>query len=313
MESSLKNKIKGVLFGGAIGDTLGLGSEFMSKTEVQKYYPNGLYDYSQIVQDYHRCRWQRGECTDDTEMMICIVNAIIKDKDIKLSSIAQNFKNWFNENPLGIGKHTYNVLSFADYVKEPFRAAEIIWKLGKKRNAANGGIMRTSIIGLWNKNVGKNAEEVCKLTHYDSRCIGSCVIISQLIHSLVYNDEIIPLKQLITMGDKYDERIREYLLLAQSDNADSLFLDQEREQGYTLKTMAAAIWCLYHCSSFEEGLLTVVNAGGDADTNAAVACSLLGAKYGYNTIPKNYINGLIRKKYLMDIADKLIAILISHK
>lgn len=256
---------------------------------------------------------QRGEWTDDTEMMICIVNAIIKDKDIKLSSIAQNFKNWFNENPLGIGKHTYNVLSFADYVKEPFRAAEIIWKLGKKRNAANGGIMRTSIIGLWNKNVGKNAEEVCKLTHYDSRCIGSCVIISQLIHSLVYNDEIIPLKQLITMGDKYDERIREYLLLAQSDNADSLFLDQEREQGYTLKTMAAAIWCLYHCSSFEEGLLTVVNAGGDADTNAAVACSLLGAKYGYNTIPKNYINGLIRKKYLMDIADKLIAILISHK
>ena len=313
MESSLKNKIKGVLFGGATGDTLGLGSEFMSKTEVQKYYPNGLYDYSQIVQDYHRCRWQRGEWTDDTEMMICIVNAIIKDKDIKLSSIAQNFKNWFNENPLGIGKHTYNVLSFADYVKEPFRAAEIIWKLGKKRNAANGGIMRTSIIGLWNKNVGKNAEEVCKLTHYDSRCIGSCVIISQLIHSLVYNDEIIPLKQLITMGDKYDERIREYLLLAQSDNADSLFLDQEREQGYTLKTMAAAIWCLYHCSSFEEGLLTVVNAGGDADTNAAVACSLLGAKYGYNTIPKNYINGLIRKKYLMDIADKLIAILISHK
>lgn len=309
MESSLKNKIKGVLFGGAIGDALGLGAEFMTKAETAKYYPNGLHDYSQIVQDYHRSRWRKGDWTDDTEMMICIANAIIKDKDLKLSSIAQNFKNWFNENPLGIGKHTYNVLSFADYVKEPFRAAEIIWKLGKKRSAANGGIMRTSIIGLWNKNVSKNAEEVCKLTHYDSRCIGSCVIISQLVHSLVYNDEIIPLKQLIAMGDKYDERIREYLLLAQSDSADSLFLDQEREQGYTLKTMAAAIWCLYHCSSFEEGLLTVVNAGGDADTNAAVACGLLGAKYGYNTIPKNYINGLIRKKYLMDIADKLIATL----
>ena len=38
MESSLKNKIKGVLFGGAIGDTLGLGSEFMSKDIILMVY-----------------------------------------------------------------------------------------------------------------------------------------------------------------------------------------------------------------------------------------------------------------------------------
>ena len=61
MESSLKNKSKGVLFGGAIGDALGLGAEFMTKAETAKYYPNGLHDYSQIVQDYHRSRWRKGD------------------------------------------------------------------------------------------------------------------------------------------------------------------------------------------------------------------------------------------------------------
>lgn len=47
---------------------------------------------------------------------------------------------------------------------------------------------------------------------------------------------------------------------------------------------------LYHSKSFEDGLLTIVNMGGDADTNGAVACSLLGARYGDSAIPVIYQN-----------------------
>ena len=32
------DKIQGILFGGAIGDTLGMGTEFMSREEVLKHY-----------------------------------------------------------------------------------------------------------------------------------------------------------------------------------------------------------------------------------------------------------------------------------
>jgi ADP-ribosylglycohydrolase len=75
--------------------------------------------------------------------------------------------------------------------------------------------------------------------------------------------------------------------------------------GYTLKTMAAALWAYGHAHSFEYGLLTIVNAGGDADTNAAVACAILGAKYGFNTIPTKYIEGLIYKEQLDSVIDRL--------
>ena len=303
------DKIKGVLFGQAIGDALGLGTEFMTKQDVNRFYPNGLTDYDQIIQDYHRKRWMKGDWTDDTEMMFCIANAIIEDKDIRLSTIAMNFKDWFNGEPLGIGGNTFKVLAFRDYVDYPHMVAEAIWKLSNKISAANGAVMRTSIVGLWNNDTERNASEICKLTHYDPRCVGSCVIISLLINNLVYKNQMLSLEQLIEIGERYDDRIREYLVKAsQYDCVDDLVLD-DSSMGYTLKTLAASIWCLFHCNSFDEGLLAVVNAGGDADTNAAVACSLLGARYGYSSIPQKYIDGLKGKDKLNDIITKLQNIL----
>ncbi|MEZ3590481.1 MAG: ADP-ribosylglycohydrolase family protein [Muribaculaceae bacterium] len=62
--------------------------------------------------------------------------------------------------------------------------------------------------------------------------------------------------------------------------------------GPLLKTLGIALWSLWHCNSFKEGLLTVVNLGGDADTNAAVSCALLGAKYGFSGISSYYTENL---------------------
>lgn len=306
----LYNKIRGVIFGQAIGDALGLGTEFMSRKEVRRNYPTQLTSYNQIVRDAHRERWKQGEWTDDTDMMLCIANAIVVNGDIQLTTIAQNFKNWFNGSPMGIGRHTYKVLCLSDYVINPIKAADIIWRLSKRKSAANGAVMRTSIIGLWKEQVSFHAENICKLTHADLRCIGSCVIISELINHLVWHSHELSFGEIVEIGKKYDERIEPYLLLSQRENEiDNLLLDDEMLMGYTLKTLSAAIWCLLHVNDFNDGLLAVVNAGGDADTNAAVACSLLGAKYGFNNIPTYYVENLCNKSLLDRISNELFAVL----
>jgi ADP-ribosylglycohydrolase len=76
--------------------------------------------------------------------------------------------------------------------------------------------------------------------------------------------------------------------------------------GYTLKTLAAGLWAYWNAPSFEEGLLSVVRAGGDADTNAAVACAILGAKFGFSAIPQEYIDGLIYKEQLDEVVSGMI-------
>lgn len=304
-----KDKIYGTIFGQAIGDALGLGTEFMSKTEVREKYPDGLKEYSQIIRDYHRAKFQPGSWSDDTDMMLCIANAIIEDKGINLHTIARNFKQWgYAPETRGVGQTTLKVLSIAEYVEKPHQVAELIWRMTRTKNAANGSVMRTAIIGLKKENVAQTAEDVCKLTHFDPRCVGSCVIVSEIINHLIWHDEQLSYSQIITIGNKYDKSIAEYIDKAYYNGIESLELDEPSSIGYTLKALGSALWCLFHANDFEEGLLRVVNEGGDADTNAAVACAMLGAKFGYTSIPQKYTDGLTRKNDLMRITNYLMQI-----
>lgn len=284
--------MKGCLYGHAIGDALGLGSEFMSKVEVSKNYPDGLRNYDQIIQDEHRRRWVKGAWTDDTDMMLCILDGFENDR-FNVHSVASNFKAWFNGDPMGIGSHTYKVLCMKDYVEQPEMCSKLWWDLTRQQSAANGALMRTSVVGLAPDDIEKQAEAICKLTHYDSRCVGSCVIAVLIIHNLVWYNKQLSYSDVINIAKKYDERILEWVDMAyNSSDISMLDLDEPLSIGYTLRTLSAALWCYWHAQSFVDGLLRVVNEGGDADTNAAIACAILGAKFGFASIPQYYVEEL---------------------
>ena len=69
----------------------------MTRQEVGKYYPTGLKQYDQIIQDAHRSRWERGDWTDDTDMMLCIANALADNEgkvDLIKNQTADEFDDW---------------------------------------------------------------------------------------------------------------------------------------------------------------------------------------------------------------------------
>ncbi len=309
----IKNKMLGCLYGQAIGDAMGLGTEFLNKDEVVKAYPNGLSRYEDIIQDAHRRRWHRGAWTDDTDMMICIMTAF-EDGHFNVHQVAQYFKDWFEGEPMGIGSHTYKVLCMSDYVEQPEMCSKLWWELSRKQSAANGALMRTSVVGLAPDNVEEQTEKICNLTHYDPRCIGSCVIATSIIHNLVLNNRELSYDEIKAIGDKYDERIAEWVDMAyHNTDITNLDLDEPSSIGYTLRTLSAALWCYWHAKSFEEGLLAVVNEGGDADTNAAIACAILGAKFGYDSIPQYYIDNLFNKVEYHNKVNKFISLALNEK
>lgn len=58
--------------------------------------------------------------------------------------------------------------------------------------------------------------------------------------------------------------------------------------GYTLLALQVGLSAYWRAPDFEQGLRRVVEAGGDTDTNGAVAGALLGARFGFEAVPDRW-------------------------
>lgn len=74
--------------------------------------------------------------------------------------------------------------------------------------------------------------------------------------------------------------------------------DEVLSSGFVLDTFGAALWCLLHADSFRDCVLEAVNLGDDSDTTGCVAGALAGATYGYDAIPKEWLDALRGKELI---------------
>jgi len=315
MNDQIKDKIRGAIFGQAIGDAIGLGTEFMTQAMVKHYYPEGLTEYTQILQDKHRKRWKPGEWTDDTNQMLCILDSILATKRVDVKDIALTLVDWAHHDGRGSGRTITSVLGSPIFMQRPHEAAKNYWEQSNRYAAANGAVMRTSVLGVWEydkpEKIRINATKVCKITHYDPRCVGSCVMTCLAISRLLQGET--DMEQLsyslLLEGDIFDQRIRPFLAEHLHPNIAVLNLSDTSNLGYTLKALGAGLWALQYAPSFDSGISTIIHEGGDADTNAAVAGAILGAKFGYEALPTRWKDHLHRKDWLMEQTEQLIALL----
>lgn len=188
MDETIANRIRGIIFGQALGDALGEGVESLSKPTIQEYYPKGL---GEPLQDMPWLRW-----TDDTAQMLCILDSLLEKKQVDILNIAAHFHDWAVTDGRGIGNTVFSVVHDPDFLEKPHAVAQRFWEKSWRHAAANGGVMRTSALGIWEypfpAKVKYNAEEVCKITHADPRCLGSCVAVSLAISSLLRGVSDIP-------------------------------------------------------------------------------------------------------------------------
>ena len=68
------------------------------------------------------------------------------------------------------------------------------------------------------------------------------------------------------------------------------------------------MWAAVTPLNFEAALVEVVNAGGDTDTNGAVAAAVLGARYGVGSIPERWLSCVRERERIAALAERLLRV-----
>ena len=256
----IENKVRGAIYGFIVGDAMGATTEFMDKERI-------AFEFKEYggVKKIYGGGWlnlKKGEVTDDTQMMICVMKALHKEMNnvskFKME-VAHNFSNWLKTNPKDVGNQCrlaichYN--QYGCYVPKDDEA------LG------NGALMRAvpcALLDFLDLNLAQG--EITHNSEGSSECI-----------------------------KMYHMEMQNYLRYNYSpDNGLSL----RSPSGYVYDTLNNAMYWVEQTDNFRDAMFGAVNDGGDADTIAALTGGLAGAKYGFKDIPVDWVNTLdISVKY----------------
>ena len=81
--------------------------------------------------------------------------------------------------------------------------------------------------------------------------------------------------------------------------------DEIKSGGYVVDALEASIWCLLNTNDYKSCVLKAVNLGSDTDTTGAVTGGLAGIRYGYENIPKDWIEAIVRREYIENMCNDL--------
>ncbi len=307
MSLTINEQIRGFLYGTAIGDALGLGTEFMTRSEVKMYYPDGLHDYSQIIKDGHRAQWERGVWTNDTTVVLMAVESMIACDGPDLTDYARRLKEWYQTDPTDLLSHLRWVLSQDNYLDDPVACCRRVWREMRRFEGSNESLGRGAAIGLWPGDQTEAAIGNSRLTHADSRCSACSALMAHTSNNILWNNRIIGFDEAVEVTSRYDDTIVPYLEKALGDSLDPFELDDEDSYWYTRKCVGVAMWVLWHDIHPRQALDLIIEQGGDADTNASLGVCLAGLRYGIDDIPQNLIDGLVEGEKIARLADELSA------
>jgi ADP-ribosylglycohydrolase len=362
----LHERIVGTIFGSALGDAIGLYTEFLPAARSEKEYPTRKFTLLPVAtpfcRDFHRSPHLTGEWTDDTDHALLILLSFLHSdgKELEPRDLAARLRVWVEMGlraldtlPLGLGRTVGSIVRTKTFLDDPHGTAHAHWVKGSFNAAPNGSLMRTHPLGLMclSKNLPETFEVAARysvITHVDPRCVVSCMIGTALVRGLVRGDvreekdvdgiidEAIeywghidaklhgeggPMKAEGEPGLDVAE-LKKHVVEAQT--LTDLQLDDGGKIGYVYKALGSGVVLLRlamrsmvktngqistQLKIFEDLITGLTMQGGDADTNACVAGSLLGAYLGYKALPPHWRDGLRHGDWLLGKSEALCRVL----
>ena len=280
-----QDRARGVLLGLAVGNLLGLPIEGASRSSIQRAYPDGVTEIN--PKERHR------PMDDDLAQAVDLAEALAHDPD-PITGFADRLVNWRTNNGRGIGIMTSTVIDYLEVGLGVPSAAKAYWQeRGSPETQPNGALMRCAPVALKHPldpaRLIEQTAATCAVTHFAPGAQWSCILVNAALAMLLRGQT--PSRDDLTFAATQDGAPPELIAwtLAIPEAIDER-IAEERVSGHTYLCMQAALWCLDTDDTLEAALIRIVSAGGDTDTNAAVAGAVLGARYGASAIPQRWLD-----------------------
>jgi ADP-ribosylglycohydrolase len=285
--------IEGCLLGCAVGDSIGLPYEGMSARRARRFAQLPLR---------HRFAFGRGMVSDDTDHAVFVAQALIRsgaEVEAFRRALAWRLRLWLLCLPAGIGWAT-------------LRGILRMW-LGLResgvRSAGNGPAMRSGIIGAAVHSDPERRRALVsastRLTHTDPKALAGALAVAEvtaLVASGAWTarpsaEELATLLRDVSPDADWRACVDEIARACDApdpiDAAQAAFGGDNGVSGYVLHSVPFALvaWHRHH-GDFRATIESVVQAGGDVDTVAAIAGAMAGAVGGPAGIPPEWIAGI---------------------
>jgi ADP-ribosyl-[dinitrogen reductase] hydrolase len=304
-DPQLVSRARGALLGLVAGNQLGVPTEHMGTPEaIRQAFPNGVVDLAPPPKN--------SPYDDDAAMALLLGESLLASKGFDANEVAKRWVKWMKVDGRGIGITTKRALTLIDRGKEPFEAGRLANQENPGRSAGNGSVMRCLPVALRYHDdpdrLIRISTQQAAITHSDERCTWGAAAVNlaarELLHGNIYFiDEVVH-----RIGDRAPRALRDAIHRVPRERESDLPITRAGEAGYVVHCVEIAFWFATHDRSLEEALIALAQAGGDTDTNAAVAGALLGARYGDVALPPRWINQITGVQGIAELAERLVSV-----
>lgn len=319
-----RNFVINGMMGFIVGDALGVPVEFMLREELIRSPVKNMREYG----THHQ---PKGTWSDDSSMAIATLDSLCGGIDYK--DIMEKFTAWMMYGDYTAYGEVFDIgISTSRAIINYGKEIEPLQCGGKTaQENGNGSLMRILPLALYlcgkynnlyngeENKMMKIVHEVSCLTHAHPRSQIACGFYTRFIASILqdrsqnsplnviqdsarctfmhYQQGIYP--KIMTDELKYYQRLNEI------ENLFNLSEKDIHSTGYVVDTLEAAVWCFMTTGNYKDCVLKAVNLGEDTDTIGALAGGLAGCYYGYENIPKDWLNVIAKREWIEKLCYKM--------
>ncbi|MFO7973141.1 MAG: inositol monophosphatase family protein [Candidatus Hydrogenedentota bacterium] len=279
IEAAFHARAQGCLLGQLAGDALGSLVEFQTADSVRQRYPHGVCELA----DGGTHNTIAGQPTDDSEMALLLARSLIEKRTYDPGAVREAYAFWHDSGPFDCGNTIGGALQ-GNFNPD---------------SQANGAMMRISPLGIFGVNhtldvVADWGRQDAALTHPNPVCQQANALYAMAIaHAIRKGPAPERLYEEIATWAKdmrCDERLFNTIIAAKTTPPSGY---DGPQRGWVLIALQNALWQLLHAPSLEEAVIDTVMRGGDTDTTAAICGALLGAVYGRDAVPRQWVERIL--------------------